>query len=166
VSVLVPDWVAKNLQKEHLINQQVEGVPYWNRLLKDIDPNLSLVLVGDGIPPQPDMVAGAWHVRRRNQGTPDTYIPILDGNGRPRPMASDVIDKVRSMDLWDNRVHRDLWKRIEEQDRAAELKVQRAQEEAADEMRVNLKAVLEPSILVNTDIPFKAKARGRTEKKK
>ena len=66
------------------------------RALQSLDARLSLVKAGPN-PSQHVLVGGAWHIRRENDQTFPTFIPIVDDDGRPRePTMADVYRLQRS----------------------------------------------------------------------
>jgi hypothetical protein len=136
---------------------------YWNTHLRDIDERLKLVFVSEGAPPQADMVPGRWHVMRDNsdRGAPDTFWAITTKNGSYREMGSDVLDWLRSIDTWNPRVSDQILADLKRKRDEKERDRLRQQEDRIDEIALGVKALTSPSVLVNTDIPFSAKAGKR-----
>lgn len=152
-TLLVPRWVAQNARRERMIDATLDAVPYWNRLLRQIDDRLSLVWVHEDAR-APGLVPARWHIRRRNDPpAPDSYMPIMLPDGGYRPMASDILDELRSRDLWRDDVARQRMEaRFEEEARQAEKREQADREETVDELAGRIKAKLSPGVLITKGI--------------
>lgn len=74
----------ERLHRRHGLLRQIE------RELQSLDSRLSLVKA-NAKPTQWVLTPNAWHIRRENDGTFPTFIPILTEDGRPRePTMADV----------------------------------------------------------------------------
>lgn len=129
--LVLPDHMAQNARREQMVDATLEAIPYWNRLLKLIDDRLALVFASDEAN-APGLLPGRWHVRRRNTPpAPDSYMPITLPDGGYRPMASDILDELRSRDLWRGDVANQIMvekferERLYAEKRDAEQKAQR-----------------------------------------
>jgi hypothetical protein len=71
----------------------------------------------------PGLVACHWHVRRRNDGAPDSYMPISSPTGEYQEPNDGVIRDLSSRNLWNDA----NWRRFREQDSvlAAQREVER-----------------------------------------
>lgn len=137
-----------------MIDATLDAVPYWNRLLQQIDPRLSLVWAHEQAR-APGLRPGRWHVRRRNDPpAPDSYMPIVLPDGGYRPMASDILDELRSRDLWRGDVaDRIMRERFDREAREAEKREAADREETVDELAGRIKAKLSPGVRVTKDLP-------------
>lgn len=120
-------------------------IRYWNRLLHDLDPNLGLVFAkpnafGPGIRP------GYWHVRRRNEKGADSYFVIQGRNGEYREMDDAFLQQLREGDFQNTQVLRANDQLAGRRERSAERAKETAREARADEIAINVKAQVNPSI--------------------
>jgi len=104
VSVIVPESVALGMQIDAELERRKRLVDRHGHLrqlereLQRLDPNLSLVKASEH-PSQSALTPGAWHVRRDNQGTMPSYIPILDDDGRPREPTMLEVHRLQQGDM-------------------------------------------------------------------
>jgi hypothetical protein len=67
MSIVLPDWVARNMQREQMLQSADPAqIKYWNRRLQELDPGLALAFAGERAFGQ-GIVPGRWHIRRRNE---------------------------------------------------------------------------------------------------
>ncbi len=145
MSVVLPEWVARKMRTEDMLDALGRATHYWNPLLKDIDRELSLVYAkpnasGPGIRP------GYWHVRRRNEKGADTYKIIETTDGGYREMGSDILERLKAGDMWNAQVLKandDVARRREASKERDKLNQREAR---ADEIAINVKAQLNPSV--------------------
>lgn len=81
-------WLPFDAEREQQIDYATSQAREARRLeaeLKGMDPHLSVVFVGPRAPGAPGIVPGAWHIRRENAETIDSYWPILNPDGSPAP---------------------------------------------------------------------------------
>lgn len=165
-SVALPPWVAANLRRDRLVEETLEAIPYWNRLLRDLDERLSLVWVNDRLTRvearriAPEMVPGRWHVRRRNDGAKDSYMPVTTPDGGYRPMGNDILDELRSKDLWRGDVAARYHGARYREERQTEADRQRRRDERVDGMATAIKAVDSPGVLFS-DVSWRSRSAGR-----
>lgn len=72
----------------------------------------------------PGLVPDYWHIRRHNDGMPDSYMPVQGQLGEYREPHGGLLDELRRRDLWNDdnfRAMRSQYERAEEQARANEL---------------------------------------------
>jgi hypothetical protein len=97
----VPAWVAENLAKEQFIDERLEFVQGFDRLLKDRHPNLSLTFVKDTEAARSaKLEPGRWHFKRHNPGTVDSYMPIVTPTGGYREPTLRDLEELDRRDLW------------------------------------------------------------------
>jgi hypothetical protein len=131
-------WLPDDLRREQQVEGQLELARHWNGFLKAIDPELSLVLAKDRA--EYPLVPGRWHVRRKNRGAPDSYMPITGPNGEYREPDSGVLDELGRRDSWRTRDGLDRFLRekhaTEDQLRKErELRREQLRDELADDFR-------------------------------
>lgn len=103
----------------HLRDHIAEGARL-ERELKQLDPYLEVVYVGERAPAYPGIIPGRWHVVRRNPGELDTFLPIADPEGNYLPPSMQIVEEMKQRDLWKRgamearmKAHRDEWDRRE-----------------------------------------------------
>ena len=97
--IAVPDWVRANMEREEFLERQGYQATVLKKLLKDLDPQLDLVWVKEKAPPLPGLTPARWHVRRRNQGAPDTYFAITQEDGGYMEPHAGIIEQLKQADL-------------------------------------------------------------------
>lgn len=162
--LLLPDHAAMNYRRELQVEEQIETAKRFNVLLKQIDWRLSLVWVSESAD-APGLVPGRWHVRRKNDGAPDSYMPILAEGGGYREPDSSILYELQRRDLW----KKDGMRRLEELG-DAELKkrekhLAERREEYRDELEGRLKAYLNPGVSMSEGWTYRAKA-GKDRRKR
>ena len=154
--LLLPDHAAQNYRRELQVEAQLEHAKGFNKLLRQIDRRLSLVWVNENAD-APGLVPGRWHVRRENDGAPDSYMAILGEGGSYREPDSSILRELQKRDLWRAGGMRDLERRgdaalVARQKRAAE-----AREEKKTEFKERYKALDSPGVLFS-DVRWSARA--------
>lgn len=129
-------WLPQDVAKEQQVDGQLQLARYWSKVVKTLDPELSLVLAGDRA--QPPLVPGRWHVRRRNQGAPDSYMPVTGPEGEYREPDEQMLVELRRRDSWRtadalDRMLADKHRDVERQQR--ELKREQLRDHAAEDFR-------------------------------
>lgn len=152
MSVVLPEWVARNERRRQLLeansptHRHNEDWKVWNRLLREIDARLSYVFVPELEDPPPGVVPLRWHVVRVNEAGPDSYWPLLDEDGQFREMGSRDVEDFKGRDLWDPAVRHELAtlrrRRLESKERGRETK----REARRDEIALNVKALESPGV--------------------
>jgi hypothetical protein len=100
VGIILPDSVQAELDKEEFIERQGYLAKTLRGLLRDLDPNLDLVWVKEKAPAIDGLVPGRWHIRRRNQGAPDTYMPVVTADGGYMEPHAGLIEQLKQRDMW------------------------------------------------------------------
>lgn len=167
MGLVVPEWVARNERRRKVLEDQASGfnqTRYWNPLLKDIDHRLELVFVGGVDGDVPGVVPFRWHILRRNEAGPDTYRAVVGRDGEFRDMGSDVLEDLRSGDLWEERVRRDIDAATRRADASRERAKDTHREARVGEVASNLNALTRPSVLVG-DVPWTNRPAGKRGRK-
>lgn len=170
--LVLPDWVARNERRRQVLGVDEKSgfaqTRYWNPLLREIDTRLSLVWVGRVDGEEVGVVAYRWHIVRKADDAPDTFWAIttegLGHLGGFREMGSDVLETLRTGDLWNESVVYDR--------RAAERRLQASKERAKETRRearvgdlaLNIKALDNPGVSLAAK-GATAKARWKVDSK-
>lgn len=117
----------------------------WDRLLADIDPRLRLRKAQENAS-LPGLKPGYWYVIRHADAGPPALICHEGENGEYRDPGSELLDKLRHWDCWDDRVRRDRERRHERIRKAYERQKAREREQRLDEALILLKALESPSV--------------------
>lgn len=81
MSLWVPTRLSdRDSHRDLLVRESVGQFVWFDKKLKELDPLLELVSALERID-DPQIVPGFWHVRRRNPGVADTYIPLCAPGG-------------------------------------------------------------------------------------
>ena len=138
--ILVPARVLNEQREQFVVEGTVALARYWTKVLKDHDPQLSIVWVGRGATSQPDMRPERWHVRRRNDfPLADSYMPITTPDGGYREPDSGVMEEVQRRDMQNRTVDQILAEReAKEQARVRARELTR--EQLKDEMAADIRA--------------------------
>lgn len=124
---------------------------YWDPLLHDIDPRLSLNRARVGAE-GPGIFPGMWHIIR--DGAPDgtvstAFVISENGFGVPGPyreMGHDILDAIKRGDMWSAQRRHER----ERDERARALSKERAEanyrEARRDDLAVNVKAMMNPGV--------------------
>ncbi len=150
--LLVPKHVAANMEREKWVFDQEAHARDFNKLLKEIDANLSLAYVGEGAPPLPGMQAGRWHVKRKNPGTVDSYMPITGPKGEYREPDSGVLFELQEHDLWNPRVAKRVREAPERERKRLERDRQNQHKARSEEIALNIKAIESPGVLITKKV--------------
>jgi hypothetical protein len=138
LSLWLPPAANRDLQEQRLEltaeylaqAQHLTVLKEWNKELKKIDERLELVWAPEGVD-LPGLTPGRYHVIRQNPGgLPGVFVHEGD-DGEFREPDSGLFQRLKSSDLWNDRVQRDRKKREKELERAAE---KRKEQERADRM--------------------------------
>lgn len=139
MSLLIPGKVAADLEAERFIEERLEVARYWDRELQRLDPRLSLVWVNENAT-SPGLVPGRWHIRRENEQTADSFIPVVGPEDEYRDMGSDVLERLKAADRWNDAVERERKRRAERAKRRAahdrELRAEQRRDVMAETIRV------------------------------
>lgn len=166
MSLILPDWVARNVQREQMLaSADPAQTRYWNRRLKHElhDEGLSLAFAGEGAC-GPGIVPGRWHIKRRHPGVADTYWAVQTPDGGFREMSDAVLQQFRAGDLWNTQVRADRDRFIARAERSAERAKVTAKEQRVDDIKDNLNALERPSVSFS-DTPWTNRPSGRRGRK-
>ena len=137
---------------------------HFNRELKQIDPYLELIFA----PPTAQAVGlkpGRYHLLRHNPGAPPSLIVIEDYAGNFVEPTSQIFERLRETDLWNNAVGHERRKREEAAERAQQRQKAREDEERREEIRDRLNAAFRTSVSMNNSNPWSQNARGARGRK-
>ena len=156
----VPPWVQDNLEKEKELDRQEDMAVATNRILRQKDPRLSLILAKENAT-SPDLEPGRWHVERRNDGdAPNSYIPITGPNGEyVEPSIDRILAELNKRDMWREGAIESIYaakRREKEADRKAH---EARMGEAAYEAEVTAKVIMGQGRRRNRTAAAAAKAR-------
>lgn len=106
-----------NAERERAVDDQINLAREWTRILKGVDPSLSLVWVGENSHAS-GIVPGRWAVRKTNPPpAAHHYMTVAGPNGEYREPAEDILRELDQRDLWKrdgiNR-HKQIQQRIED----------------------------------------------------
>jgi hypothetical protein len=110
VSLILPPKVQFDLEREAWAEQQEEWAKKFSKELQGLDRRLSLVWIKDSAPEYGGLVPGRWHVRRKNDRGPDSYMAITGPDGEYMEPTSRIFDQLQQADLWRGDVKHKLWK--------------------------------------------------------
>jgi len=135
-------WQSTVNQVDALRDAQVEDgclYPYaraFRRRLRDVDPLLDLVRAKPRAS-APGLRPNYWHVRRRNPGLSDSYMPITGPNGEYREPHDGVIEDLALRDLWrsDVAARNEPERLAAENERRQEAERQERREQAVERVR-------------------------------
>lgn len=97
---LLPADIAERHRQAEMIDRHLGVAQALSRALKGIDERCSIVFISDRADPgASNMVPGRWHIRRVNDGTVDSYIPITTADGGYREPTWADLDRLRQRDL-------------------------------------------------------------------
>jgi hypothetical protein len=134
-------WLPEQLAREQHVEDQIAGATFWNRIVRSVDPALSVVFVrGTASAKSVGLEPGRWHVRRKNRGLPDSYMPITTPDGGYREPDQGMLDDLSRRDMWrtpgvgsDQLAETARRRRREEKD--AELRREQQRDMAAEDFR-------------------------------
>jgi hypothetical protein len=135
----LPPWVEENVAKEEMVDDALAFARGYSKFLKELDEHLSLVFVKENVN-DPALVAGRWHIRRRNAGTLDSYMAITTPDGGYREPNTADLDRLRERDAWKTGGAGAILERRHAKDKVAEKARELWHEQARDEVAVNYRA--------------------------
>jgi hypothetical protein len=164
MSIVLPDWVARNMQREQVLQSADPAqVKYWNRRLKELDPHLALAWAGE-FASGPGIVPGRWHIRRKNLVGADTYWPVQTPDGGFREMSSQVLEQFQAADLWNSQVRADRDRSFARAERSADRAKLREKEDRVDHLRDHINVQERPQVSFS-DGAWTNRASGRRGRK-
>lgn len=108
-------------------------IDHWNRLLREIDPDLQLVKAMESTT-FPGLKPGYFHVLRTPKDAPPTLIAYETEDGEFLEPDSGLLERLRKGDMWSDRVQAAARERDRKLQRAAEREREREREERVDEV--------------------------------
>ena len=96
--VILGQQIDAQLERMNRLRERHGFLVWFDRELKAIDPRLSLVKASEN-PDQSAVVPSAWHIRRDNEATMPTYIPILTQDGLPREPVNNDLEQLKKADM-------------------------------------------------------------------
>lgn len=144
--IILPPTVLYNMERERLAERHA-GLQWFDRQLKEIDPNLELVRVKENSPGAPNMKPGFWHARITDPVTGwKDYFPLTGPTGEFSEPHSGHLESFRRGDLrapgaMEERRRR--WAAEEETNRKA---AEAAKLAAREEFALRLKAKVNPGV--------------------
>lgn len=90
--------IDAELERRERLRQRHGHLRVIEQRLRDIDHRLSLVKANSA-PTQYVLVPNAWHIRRENDQTFPTFIPIVDEDGRPREPTMADVERLQRADM-------------------------------------------------------------------
>lgn len=98
--LLDPLSTRQNIEHEQQVDKELGMATACNEVLQRFDPRLELVLAKDNAT-SPHLMAGMWHIHRKNEGTVDSWIPITGPNGeRVEPSIDLCMRELNKRDMW------------------------------------------------------------------
>ena len=97
---LVPPHIRANHEREEMVDQQMAKAVSLYHALQAIDRRLDLVFISDRADPEYGVRPGRWHVVRKNDGAPDSYMPIETPEGSYMEPHSGVLRDLAQRDTW------------------------------------------------------------------
>lgn len=154
IGLYVPEHVQADMEREAMADTHIAKGLLFDSYLKQYDPRLELVWVGDRAT-APGLVPGRWHIRRLNEKTLDTYMPLVGPNGEYTEPHSGHLEALKRGDLWNRDVVGEL-RREREAQRVAEEKAKQAiSEERVDTMATHIKSRLNPGVSFSDARPWR-----------
>ena len=95
--------IDAELERRERLKTRHGHLRHIERELQSLDSRLSLVKANSH-PTQYVLVPNAWHIRRENEQTFPSFIPIVDEDGRPREPTMADVERLKSADM-----HRRGW---------------------------------------------------------
>jgi hypothetical protein len=97
---LLPASIRQNYEREEMVDRQMQAAHSLYRSLQALDHRLDLVFISDRADPEYGVVPGRWHVTRKNDGAPDSYIPIVGRKGEYVEPHSGIVVELQERDMW------------------------------------------------------------------
>lgn len=153
IGLYVPEHVQADMEREAMADKHIARGLLFDSYLKQIDSRLELVWVKERAT-APGLVPGRWHIRRLNDETLDTYIPLVGPNGEYTEPHSGHLEALKRGDLWNRNVVAELRKEREASERATQKAKQEVSEERIDTMATHIKSRLNPSVSFSDARPW------------
>jgi hypothetical protein len=164
--LLLPEFVAENLQREQMVDQHLGAAQWLNQAVKARDTRLSIVW-GKEQATDPRITPGRWHVRLdlSQEGAPDLYMAITTPDGGYREPDSGVLHEIERRDMTRRNHHaEDLVSARERREADSARKARDARLAAKDDAAMWIKANDMPGVVFGT-AGWRNKAKAPREKK-
>jgi hypothetical protein len=133
----------------------------WERELKALDPYLHLIRAKENAI-TPGLKPGYWHVMRIDPlGGPPTLIVLEGPDGEFREPGAWVYDKLRSMDMWNDRAMREQKRLAKQMEDAQQKRKEREDQDRQEEIMERWKAATQVRVSMSRDNPWSQNAAGR-----
>lgn len=132
----------------------------FNRDLKKIDKDLELIWAPESAD-APGLKPGRWHVMRHIPGAPPSLIPVTGPNGEYQEPNSALFEKLKQMDLQNERSNRERKRQQEIAEQVARRRKAQEDEERREELRDRLNAAMRTSVSMNRDARWSQNVAGR-----
>lgn len=136
--VILGQQIDAQLERMNRLRERHGFLSWFDRELKGIDPRLSLVKASQN-PDQSALVPGAWHIRRDNEMTMPTYIPILTDDGLPREPVNNDLEELKKADMQRAGAFEEFKAKQDKKQRDFLLGNQQAKEQRMDEIVQRIK---------------------------
>lgn len=151
--VFFPDHIVADLEREAEADGHIGKALAVDAMLKDLDPRLELVWVGQHAT-SPGLVPSRWHIRRRNEQTLDSYFPLVGPDDSYVEPNSGHIEMMRRNDLWSRDVVGELQAERRRKEEARRKHEQAGHEERVDTLATHLKSRINPGVSFSDARPW------------
>jgi hypothetical protein len=154
MGLVLPDSVLverENAAREAMVDASLGRATAFFYALQEHDPNLDLVLAHEGAHAEdPQLRDGFWHVRRRNPGVTDSYMPITTPDGGWAEPQQYHLDMLRSRDLWRDGGIDEIYARIHAKEKESADRALQSRLAKKEEFATRLKSIESPGVLFGT----------------
>jgi hypothetical protein len=144
-TLLLPPDVVREQMIDAQMAETLAHVEEFNKALREIDPYLELVWVGEKAD-FPGLIPGRWHVVRRNPGAPDDYKPIVGPDDEYMDPHSGVFEQLARDDMWRGDAKERRYKLRCQEQAARQRQRDREAEDRRLEFAERLKALTNPGV--------------------
>jgi hypothetical protein len=164
---LPPKAIREHVEERRAYEQELlakvevnSSMDHWNRELRAIDEHLQLIFAPEsahvaGITP------GRYHVLRTAPGVPPSLFAVTGPNGEFVEPTSQMLEKLRESDLWNEVAGRERAKKERLMAEAKERARVREREDIAEEFRDRFKAKENPGVSFAKTGPWRYRAGAR-----
>lgn len=150
MTLYVPQSALVDIERDQQVDGQIGRAVALDAQLKELDPRLSLVWVGDRAD-DPDLVPGRWHVKMTNEQGANMFIPIVTEDGGYLEPNAGVVDRLRERDLQNHSVWDDYVSRAKRRREAREQADKEFMASQKDEFAGRVKALGSPGVPIGDD---------------
>ena len=151
--LFIPDHIVADMEREAEADGHIGRALAVDAMLKDLDPRLELVWVNEHAQ-APGLLPARWHIRRRNDETLDSYIPLTGPNGEYVEPNSGHVEMMRRNDLWGRNVREELERQREAKRRRQEKREAEMRAENVDVLATHIKSRLNPGVSFSNARPW------------